>query len=58
MHLHKWVVVETVEQPSPSEIAKTQPSKIWGEIVNDFWTRPIIVHYRCSVCGKEKVQRV
>lgn len=58
---HRWTVLEKTEHPSAAEAAaKTGQvfQKTFGCSPAELYGRPVIVTYRCSKCGAEKVERV
>lgn len=54
--LHKWVVKN--KEILPSMIEQSGNAKFNWEGTTNPSTKPCIVTYRCSECGKEKVVRV
>ena len=58
-HRHKWIVVSKQEQPAPLDImAEAGMTNVKSHNLYSLIIRPVIVHYRCETCKKEKVVRV
>lgn len=60
-HRHRWIIHKQEEQPSPGELFAQSGGESFearsGNVVA-FYTRPVIMTYRCIGCGSEKVVRV
>jgi hypothetical protein len=57
---HRWTITDKTEQPSRVEIATDAGLLInsRGHAAMASCVRPVIVVYRCSKCGAQKVERV